>query len=125
MERGGVWNVFLIQHRRGRHWGFPKGHAEAGEEGLRAAVRELKEETHLDVVSYIQKEPLMEEYQFVHEGRRISKRVYYYIAKVKGEVRLQPQEVQDGMWASLQDAMEKITHSEGRALLLQVERIVG
>lgn len=31
----------------GRHWDFPKGHVEAGEDDLAAAVRELHEETGL------------------------------------------------------------------------------
>jgi bis(5'-nucleosidyl)-tetraphosphatase len=123
-EEGGNWHVFLIQHKHGRHWGFPKGHAEKGEAGVATAVRELKEETHLELVSYLQKEPLIEEYRFVHQGRRIFKRVYYYIAKVKGEVHLQEKEVQDGAWMLLGEARERITHLEGKKLLAQVETIL-
>ena len=40
--------VLLIQQTEG-HWGFPKGHVEEGETELETAIREVKEETNLDV----------------------------------------------------------------------------
>ena len=40
--------VLLIQQTKG-HWGFPKGHMEAGETEIETAIREVKEETNLDV----------------------------------------------------------------------------
>ena len=41
-HRAGAWRCFMLQHRYGNHWGFPKGHAETGETDLQAARRELK-----------------------------------------------------------------------------------
>ncbi len=99
-ERG-RWEVFLIQHRRGRYWGFPKGHAEEGETPQEAAFRELKEETNLEFVRYLQTEPLLEQYHFMAEGRRIFKQVLYYIAEVQGTVKLQEQEIQNGIWVPI------------------------
>ena len=40
--------VLLIQQTKG-HWGFPKGHVEAFETESETAIREVKEETNLDV----------------------------------------------------------------------------
>ena len=111
----GHWNVFLIQHKHGRYWGFPKGHAETGETPEDAAHRELKEETNLDIVRFLYKEPLMEQYQFTYEGRRISKRVYYFLAEVTGEVVLEKSEIADGAWSPL---------SEAREILIQVEKML-
>ncbi|MBQ3405184.1 MAG: NUDIX domain-containing protein [Oscillospiraceae bacterium] len=42
-------NVLLIQSGDG-HWSFPKGHCEAGESELAAAVREVREETDQIIV---------------------------------------------------------------------------
>lgn len=120
----GLWEVFLIQHQRGRYWGFPKGHAEPGETPQQAAFRELKEETNLEIVRYLQKEPLSEQYYFMMEGRRIFKRVLYFIAEVEGTVKLQEKEIQNGVWLPLTDAIEKVTHAEGKAILSQVEKIL-
>jgi bis(5'-nucleosidyl)-tetraphosphatase len=116
------WEVFLVFHKHARYWGFPKGHSEQNETSEEAACRELKEETNLDLVRYLVKEPLTEQYRFTHEQRFIVKRVYYFIAEVKGTVKLQESEIGGGIWLGLQDAMNQITHPEGRTILNQVEK---
>lgn len=118
----GEWEVFLIRHKHGHYWGFPKGHAEQGETQLDAATRELKEETNLEIVRLLQQEPLVEEYNFIFEGRRIYKRVYYFIAEVAGAVALQQKEISGGLWLSMSAAMAKLTHREGKAILAQVAK---
>ena len=40
--------ILVIQQKEG-HWGFPKGHVEEGETEVETAIREIKEETNLDV----------------------------------------------------------------------------
>ncbi len=120
----GRWEVFLIQHSRGRYWGFPKGHGEPNETAEQSAFRELKEETNLDFIRYLQKEPLVEQYYFMKEGRRVSKKVTYFVAEVGGEVKLQEEEIQNGIWVPFPDALDKVTHAEGRSILSQVEKIL-
>ena len=107
-SRKGRWEVFLIQHQRGRYWGFPKGHAEPGETPQEAAFRELKEETNLELVRYLQAEPLLEQYTFMAEGRRIFKQVHYFIAMVDGTVKLQEKEIQNGMWLPFAASSRKV-----------------
>jgi bis(5'-nucleosidyl)-tetraphosphatase len=119
------WEVFLIQHTRSRYWGFPKGHGEEGESPEEAAIRELKEETNLDVVRYLQEEPLEEQYSFRADGRQIFKKVFYYIAEVDGVVILQKDEVQNGMWVPFSEALDKVTHVEGKTILVQVGKVLN
>ena len=119
-KKEGSWEVFLIQHNRGHYWGFPKGHAEEGESPLEAASRELKEETNLDLLNTLREEPFVEHYQFSVKGDRISKKVSYFAAMVTGSVVLQSKEIQDGKWVAFPDAIEKITHVEGKSILSQV-----
>ena len=38
-----------IRQRNGNHVGFPKGHVEINESEVQTAIREVKEETNLDV----------------------------------------------------------------------------
>lgn len=123
-KKEGRWEVFLIQHKGGRYWGFPKGHSEGKETPREAAFRELKEETNLDVIDCLQPTALMEQYRFLIEGQRVFKTVFYFIAEVSGQVRLQEAEIQDGIWLPLAEALEKITHSEGKAILSQVIKIL-
>jgi bis(5'-nucleosidyl)-tetraphosphatase len=115
-----LWEVFLIQHNKGHYWGFPKGHAEEGETPIEAAIRELKEETNLDVIDCLKKDPFIEQYQFTVKGERVLKRVSYFLAEVSGVVILQSMEIQNGLWVSLDQAIEKMTHTEGKSILTQV-----
>lgn len=123
-NRNGHWEVFLIQLKHGRYWGFPKGHAESGESPKETALRELKEETNLDLVRFLQDAPLFEQYEFTIDRRRISKRVEYFVAEVTGEVILQELELQNGLWISISEGIEKVTHPEGKAILIEVEKIL-
>ena len=40
--------VLIVKHNAG-HWDFPKGHMEYQEDEFQTAIREVKEETNLDV----------------------------------------------------------------------------
>lgn len=120
----GRWEVFLIQHKGGRYWGFPKGHAESGETAEQTARRELKEETNLEIIRLLQKEPLIEQYIFSKERRRVSKKVSYFIAEVGGTVQLQQEEINDGKWIPFPEAIDQVTHQEGKNILIEVEKIL-
>ena len=48
----GNTEILLIKHINSGHWSFPKGHVEHGETEVETALREIKEETSLDVVVY-------------------------------------------------------------------------
>lgn len=119
-QKTGEWRVFLIQHRKGGYWGFPKGHKEPGEAPLDAAKRELFEETNLEVEKLLASAPFQETYQFMIEGERIQKTVSYYLAEVTGDAKVQPGEIEDGRWFSLQEGIVQVTHREGKDLLEQV-----
>jgi len=120
----GGWEVFLIQHRGGGYWGFPKGHGEANETPFEAASRELKEETHLDCDRLLREEPLKEQYWFQIEGQRVFKQVVYFVAEVSGTVELQKQEINDGKWVRLPEAIDHVTHAEGKAILAEAIKIL-
>lgn len=120
----GKWEVFLIQHAKGRYWGFPKGHAEEGETPIEAAFRELKEETNLDPINCMRMDPFVEHYQFIVKGDRISKRVCYFLTEVSGLVELQSEEIHSGKWLSLEEGIDQITHKEGKIILSQVAEIL-
>ena len=125
MKRDDEWFVFLIQHRKSLHWGLPKGHQESLESPLDTAFRELKEETHLVCDRLLQNEPFVEEYVFFSGDEKIHKTVFYFLAEVVGKVELQEEEILDGAWFKLSEAIEKMTYPEGKKILSKVLRLWG
>jgi bis(5'-nucleosidyl)-tetraphosphatase len=109
-KRENEWHVFLVQHGRAKYWGFPKGHAEQGESPKESAIRELFEETHLKVLRFISDTPVEEHYNYTLHGQFIDKTVYLFIAEVEGEVHLQAEEIGDGRWFSIENAIQKLTY---------------
>ena len=118
--QNGEWKVFLILHKEGNHWGFPKGHKKEGESSEQAASRELYEETGLRIEKFLLKESLSEQYVFLRSGERILKRVFYFPAVVNTAFLLQKEEILKGGWMPFSRAMETLTFPEGRALFKEV-----
>ncbi len=68
--------VLLVKHKRG-HWGLPKGHKENDETDIETAIREVKEETNVDI-EIISDKFFVESYTM---DNGVEKDVIYYIAK--------------------------------------------
>lgn len=114
------WHIFLIQHKNGNHWSFPKGHVHEKEEAKQAALRELKEETNLEAKRFLSEHPLKETYQFYRNKQEVHKTVFYYLVEVEGKEKLQKEEILDGKWYSLVEAHDKITYDESKFILSMV-----
>ncbi len=105
----------LIEHMALGHISLPKGHIEEGETPYECALREIKEETNLDVdldttfsytITYSPKEG-------------VSKDVTFYLATVKNE-ELIPQlsEVTSLEWMEIKKAIKAVTFQTDKDTLL-------
>jgi bis(5'-nucleosidyl)-tetraphosphatase len=118
-KRGGGWQVLIICHQSG-FWAFPKGHAEPGETPQETALREMHEETGLNLVQFVAMEPLTESYFFVWEGEKIHKTVIYYAAEVKCKIKIQEEELTDAKWVDLVKAESFMTYPEAKKICQKV-----
>lgn len=108
--------ILVIQQVKG-HWGFPKGHVEEGETEVETAIREIKEETNLDVE--IDETHRYVEHYSPEEG--IEKDVVFFIAKkTGGEIKVQEEEVKSTEWLLPEDAMDRLTYESSKSILSKV-----
>lgn len=112
--------VFVIRHKNGVHWGFPKGHCEAEETYLQGASRELSEETGLQIDRILSSQPLVQKYSYSRGGISCNKTVFYFIASVQGKVILQNSEILEGRWVSLQKAISLFSFESSKEIAYEV-----
>lgn len=122
--RGDI-QVLLVQHCKGSYWGFPKGHLLNPKEDLQiAATRELKEETQLNVLHFLEIEPLQEKYVIFREGEKISKTVWYYIAETTIRFSIQREEILDAKWVKLQKLPSYASHASSHTIMVQAQKAI-
>ena len=105
--------VLLIQHLKG-HWDIPKGHMEAGETEQETAVREVKEETGVDVEIISDKKSTLE---YTVENGNLKEVVYFIAKKIGGEEKAQETEVSEIRWLAFDEAVEMLTYDNSKELL--------
>ena len=105
--------VLLIQHLKG-HWDIPKGQMEAGETEQETALREVKEETGVDVEIISDKKSTLE---YTVENGNLKEVVYFIAKKIGGEEKAQETEVSEIRWLAFDEAVEMLTYDNSKELL--------
>ncbi|MEX5717622.1 NUDIX hydrolase [Geodermatophilus maliterrae] len=114
---GGLETV-LVHRERYDDWSLPKGKLDAGENALAAAVREVREETALDVVAG--RRSVRTRYA-VAEG---AKHVDYWLMRAVGsdEPFDANHEVDELRWLPVEEAAALATHQHDRTVLTDLAR---
>lgn len=117
----GNTELLLIKHTNGGHWSFPKGHVEPGETEAQTALREVREETGLEV----QIDTSFREVVSYSPRKDTIKNVVYFPAWVKSkEIRPQPEEVSQVKWVEISLAPKWLNYDNDRQLVSRVKAII-
>ena len=120
-EIGGVVRYLLIKNKRSAHWSFPKGHVEKGESDEQAAIREVKEETGIDI-TIVEGFKAKSEYSI---QRKIEKIVYIYAATCKQtKTIIQEEEIEDYLWLDFNKAMKNLKFENDKNILYRVNEFL-
>lgn len=110
--------LFALIHRSHYDdWSFPKGKVEKGEEIKNAAIREIFEETNLEVEL---EEGLPKQEYVVNETQKV---VHYWLGRVKADKGFsRNSEVDELRWLNRKDALNLLTYPLDRLLLSEVNK---
>jgi 8-oxo-dGTP pyrophosphatase MutT (NUDIX family) len=110
--------------RDGISWSLPKGTPEEGETTEQTAVREVNEETGLEVRIVASVGDI--HYRFVREGRRIDKTVHYFLMEaVGGSLAEHDHEFADVRWFPLAEAEMVMTFPTEKDIVARTLTVAG
>lgn len=105
--------VLLVLQRKSKCWSFPKGHVENNETEIETALREVKEETGIDVNIEASKR-----YELTYKiNNSTNKNVVYFIARpLNANVKIQEKEILDYKWCDINKVVETLTYENTKDL---------
>ena len=117
----GNTEILLIKHINSGHWSFPKGHVENGETEVETAVREIKEETSIDVII----DPTFRETVTYSPKKDTVKVVVYFLAKARN-VNFIPQEeeIAEIRWVDISYAGNILSYENDRTIVTRAKNAI-
>ncbi len=108
-------------------WTYPKGHIESGEDSIKAALREVFEETGYECRLVDSREIYLSRYSFIRDGNRVEKTVKWYIMEPISESKgIQTiDEIEKTIWFSYPKAKEKLFYPSDIEILEIVKEKLG
>jgi 8-oxo-dGTP pyrophosphatase MutT (NUDIX family) len=125
-DSGRAWIVVGSRRRErdGRTWTLPKGTPKPGETREETALREVAEETGLQVRITAPFDSI--EYRFVQGGQRIHKTVHYYLMDpIGGDLAGHDHEFEQVRWITFDEASTMLTFETERVLVARAAELVG
>lgn len=115
---------YLLLHYPGGHFDFAKGHIEGEESEQEAAYRELKEETGIENIIWIDGYKEKIEYIYRRFGEMSLKDVVFFLARTEQKKVIISHEHQGSVWLPYKEALQKLTFQSAKDLLSKAEKAI-
>jgi tRNA nucleotidyltransferase (CCA-adding enzyme) len=102
-------------------WGYPKGHLDEKETPIKAAEREVFEETGFKVTSVGTKPIAESRYEIKKDGKAIQKTVWLFEMKIVESYKKEPdEEIEEIAIVTFEEALHLLTYEEDKKILRYV-----
>lgn len=116
-------SYLLLQHNAG-HWDFAKGNIEYGENESQAARREIREETGIESVHFLEGFRVRIEYFYKREGNLVHKEVVFFLARSDSQRVILSNEHIGYSWCDFNRSLAKLTYRSAKDVLEQARSFV-
>lgn len=118
----GNLEILLIRHLNSEHWSFPKGHMEEGENEEETAVREVLEETSIEIVL----DPSFRETVTYFPRKDTQKVVVYFIGRAKNfEFTPGKNEISEVRWVDVGYAHQLLTYENDKVIVNKAKAVIA
>lgn len=111
--------IFLLLHYFSGHWDFPKGNRERGENYIETIRREIKEETGISDLNFIDGFVKEISYKYLRHNQLISKKVVYFLARTNSKDVVLSSEHTDFVWVHYESALKRLTYKKSKEILTE------
>jgi 8-oxo-dGTP pyrophosphatase MutT (NUDIX family) len=111
--------IFLLLHYFSGHWDFPKGNKERGENYIETIRREIKEETGISDLNFIDGFVKEISYKYLRQNQLISKKVVYFLARTNSKDVVLSSEHTDFVWDHYESALKRLTYKKSKEILTE------
>ncbi len=108
---------YLVLHYGAGHWDFPKGHQEKNEKEEQTAHREIKEETGIEDIEFVEGFRETINYYYKKGDETIYKEVISFLGQSGTESVILSSEHIGYAWLSYEKAFKKLTFNTSKELL--------
>jgi len=112
--------MYLLLNYPSGHWDFVKGNIEEGETLKETVIREIREETGITDVSFVEGFEDKVEYHYQRDGELVHKEVVFFLAKTDTENVKISHEHQGFVWLGYNDALKKLTYKNAQNVMKKI-----
>ncbi len=113
--------MYLLLNYPSGHWDFVKGNIEKGEMLKETVIREIKEETGISDVSFVEGFEDKVEYHYQRDGQLVHKEVVFFLAETKTENITLSHEHNGYIWLDFNSALKKLTYMTAQKLFKKIK----
>ncbi len=113
--------MYLLLNYPSGHWDFVKGNIEKGETFKQTVLREMREETGIVDITFVEGFEDKVEYHYQRDGQVIHKEVVFFVSNTKTDQVILSHEHRDYVWLNFNDALAKLTYKTAQNLFKKIK----